>query len=61
MSSSQVEQEENRELEQTEENSNQQTGSSSADHVPKGNSEGCDSEKQVENRERKRTDKGRAY
>ncbi len=61
MSSSQVEQQEKRELEQTEENSKQQNDSASADHVPQRNSEGCDSEKEVENRERKLTEKGKAY
>ena len=48
-------------LEQTEENSNQENDLPRADHVPSGNSEGCDPEKQPENREKKRTEKGQAY
>ena len=56
-------QEENKEpdLGQTEENSNQEDDSPSADHIPSGNPEGCDPEKQSENRERICTEKGQAY
>ena len=56
-------QEENKEpdLGQIEENSNQENDSPSADHIPSGDPEGCDPEKQSENRERKCTAKGQAY